>query len=180
VPALQAFSTVILTVHVATCRIDPAQCDQARLSRPSAQLISAAETAVTAVQPYPIVSNLIDRFGDWLKQRRELNELSELDGAEFRRMAHELGLAPSDLDAIVRKGVNGAEELPQMLRALGFSEAAIAGIQPPQMMEMRHACAGCKHKRACGVDLAAKTAPANYENYCANTNDIALLAQSTK
>jgi hypothetical protein len=102
---------------------------------------------MTSVHPYPLVSNLIERLGDWLIQRRQLNELGALDSGEFRRMAHELGLAPSDLDTIVRKGVNGAEELPQMLRALGFDEAAIARIQPPDMMEMRHACASCAHKR---------------------------------
>jgi uncharacterized protein YjiS (DUF1127 family) len=135
---------------------------------------------MTSVQPYPVVSNLIERFGDWIQQRRQLNELSQLDSSEFRRMAHELGLAPSDLDTIVRKGVNSAEELPQMLRALGFKEADIAKIQPPHMMEMRHACAGCAHKRACGADLAAKTAASNYENYCANANDITLLARAAE
>ncbi len=111
---------------------------------------------MTSVQPYPVVSNLIERIGDWLIQRRQLNELGALDSGEFKRMAHELGLAPSDLDTIVRRGVNGAEELPQMLRALGFDEAAIAKIRPPDMMEMRHACASCAHKQACGADLAAK------------------------
>ncbi|MGM4926086.1 hypothetical protein AB7714_24530 [Tardiphaga sp. 1201_B9_N1_1] len=135
---------------------------------------------MTSVQPYPVVSNLIERIGDWLIQRRQLNELGALDSGEFKRMAHELGLAPSDLDTIVRRGVNGAEELPQMLRALGFDEAAIAKIRPPDMMEMRHACASCAHKRACGADLAAKTAAANYENYCANANDITLLARAAE
>lgn len=129
-------------------------------------------------QPYPVVGHLIDRLGHWINQRRQLAELSELDSGEFRRMAHELGLAPGDLDTLVRKGVDGAQELPQMLRALGFDQAAIDRIQPPQMMEMRHACAGCKHKRTCQGDLAAHTAPAHYENYCANTNDIALLIQA--
>ncbi|WP_371421870.1 DUF6455 family protein [Tardiphaga sp.] len=135
---------------------------------------------MTSVQPYPLVSNFIERLGDWLIQRRQLNELGALDSGEFKRMAHELGLAPSDLDTIVRKGVTGAEELPRMLRALGFDEAAIARIQPPHMMEMRHACASCAHKRACGTHLAAKTAAANYENYCANANDITLLARAAE
>jgi uncharacterized protein YjiS (DUF1127 family) len=132
------------------------------------------------IQPYPVVSHLIERLGHWIKQRRELNELHDLDSTEFRRMAHELGLAPADLDTLVRKGAQGAEELPQMLRALGFDEAAIAKIQPPQMMEMRHTCASCAHKRECGNDLAAKTSAANYENYCANAKDIALLARSAE
>jgi uncharacterized protein YjiS (DUF1127 family) len=99
---------------------------------------------VTSTQPYPVVSNLIDRFGHWIKQRRELNELNHLDSGEFKRMAHELGLTSGDLDALIRKGAQGAEELPELLRVLGFDEAAIARIQPPVMMEMRHACASAR------------------------------------
>lgn len=135
---------------------------------------------MTSTQPYPVVSNLIDRLGHWIKQRRELNELNHLDSGEFKRMAHELGLTSGDLDALIRKGTQGAEELPELLRALGFDEAAIARIQPPVMMEMRHACSDCAHKRACRSDLAANTAAANYENYCANANDIALLSRSVE
>ncbi len=135
---------------------------------------------MTSTQPYPVVSSLIDRLGHWIKQRRELNELNHLDSGEFERMAHELGLTSGDLDALVRKGAQGAEELPELLRALGFDEAAIARIQPPVLMEMRHSCAECTHKRACRSDLAANTAAANYENYCANANDITLLSGSVE
>ncbi|WP_211911999.1 DUF6455 family protein [Tardiphaga alba] len=130
---------------------------------------------MTTAQQYPVVSYLIDQFGAWVQQRRQLNELSGLDHGEFTRMAHELGLAPGDLTDLVRRGVDGAEELPQMLRALGFTEEAITRIAPPQMMEMRHACAGCTHKQACHVDLAAKTAAAHYEDYCANANELTLM-----
>ena len=130
---------------------------------------------MTPAQPYPVVSYLIGQFGEWLRQRRQLQELGELDRSEFSRMAHELGLAPGDLEALVRRGVEGAEELPQMLRALGFDEKAITAIAPPKMAEMRHACAGCAHKRACHVGLAANTSATHYEDYCANANDITLM-----
>lgn len=130
---------------------------------------------MTPAQPYPVVSYLIDQFSDWLKQRRRLHELGELDRGEFSRMAHELGLAPGDLEALVRRGVDGAEELPRMPPVLGFDEAAIKKIAPPQMSQMRHACAGYAHKRPCHVDLAANTAAANYEDYCANANEITLM-----
>jgi hypothetical protein len=131
-------------------------------------------------QPYPVVSHLLDRFGSWLKQRRELDELSQLNGGEIRRMASELGLAPSDLDALVRRGIAGTAELPQMLRALRFDDKAIARIAPPQMAQMRHACAECAHKRTCGADLAAHTAAKNFETYCVNANDIALLQRGQR
>jgi hypothetical protein len=128
-----------------------------------------------AHHPYPVVSYVLDQLGDWLQQRRQFAELGGLDPGEHRRMAHELGLTPADLDALVRHGTDGAEELPRLLRALGFHEEAINKIAPPQMMEMRHTCTGCAHKRACRADLTARTAAAKYEDYCANANEITLM-----
>lgn len=135
---------------------------------------------MTTEPSFPVVGYWLDQLGAWLRQRRQLNELSALDRNEFGRMAGELGLSPADLQALVRRGVTGAEELPEMLRALGFDNDAIARIAPPQLMEMRHACSGCAHKHACNADLAAKTAAANYENYCANANEITLLRDRRK
>lgn len=130
---------------------------------------------MTSAPSYPVVSYWFDRFSDWLKQSRQLHELGQLDRGEYSRMAHELGLAPSDLEMLVRRGVDGAEELPQMLRALGFDETAIARISPPLMMEMRHACTGCSHKNECHAHLADHTAAKHYEDYCANANEITLM-----
>jgi uncharacterized protein YjiS (DUF1127 family) len=49
------------------------------------------EGTVTTVQgePYPFVTKMIDLFGDWLKQRRELRELMQLeaDPGELERVA---------------------------------------------------------------------------------------------
>jgi len=130
---------------------------------------------MTSAPSYPVVSYWLDRFSEWLKQSRQLHELGQLDRGEYSRMAHELGLAPSDLERLVRRGVDGAEELPQMLRALGFDETAINRIAPPLLMEMRHACTGCGHKNDCHAHLAAKTAAAHYEEFCANANDSTLM-----
>ena len=35
-------------------------------------------------QPYPVVSRVVDIFGEWLKHRRGLREMREMDAAEFR------------------------------------------------------------------------------------------------
>lgn len=131
---------------------------------------------MTMSRSFPVVGHLFDRYGSWRQRRRQLIELDGLDPHEYRRMALELGVAPDDLDALVRRGTDGAEELPQMLGALGFDDGAIASVAPPRMMEMRHACAGCAHKKACRADLAAHTAPAHFEDYCANANELTLLA----
>jgi hypothetical protein len=55
-----------------------------------------------------------------------------------------------------------------MLYALGIDEAAIRRAEPALLQDMERVCSFCKHKRQCHHELAAGTAPANYEEYCGN------------
>jgi hypothetical protein len=67
---------------------------------------------------YPIVNNMIDRFGNWLERRREIRELRGLDSGEFASIARELRVTSADLDTFVRQGPHAADELPKLLRLL--------------------------------------------------------------
>jgi hypothetical protein len=57
-------------------------------------------------EPYPFVTKIIDLFGDWLKQRRELNEMMQFaaDPGELERVARELNVTSADLERLVRQG----------------------------------------------------------------------------
>src|ERR1700693_2525127 len=116
----------------------------------------------------PVVETLIHSFGDWLKHRREMNELRELNTSEFDRIASELRVSPSDLSELVRQGPHAADELPQMLKVLGIDEEALARTQPLVLRDMERVCALCHQKRQCDRDLAAGTSPEHYEGYCLN------------
>ncbi len=131
------------------------------------------------VQP-PVSRTLIERLTDWLQRRRGIGEMSQLDAAEFARIASELGLAPRELDTLVHRGPHAADEMPKMLRALGFTEEAIAKIQPPQRQDMERACSLCQHKLACGKDLAANAVADHYESYCNNAETINDLARTLR
>ena len=73
----------------------------------------------TATRPYPIVQDLIESFAGWLKHRREMSEMRQLDRADFDRIANDLRIAPDDLEELVRHGRHAPDELPKMLeRAL--------------------------------------------------------------
>jgi hypothetical protein len=78
--------------------------DVARLSATDQNYISV-EDAVTTTQhePYPFVTKVIDMFGDWLKQRRELNELMEYE-AEFGELAYMITALGIDEAALRRAG----------------------------------------------------------------------------
>jgi len=123
-------------------------------------------------KPYPVVGRVIDIFGEWLKRRRELREMREMDAANFGRIASELRMSSADLEALVRRGPHAADELPKMLAALGIDQDNLARTEPLVLRDMERVCALCSHKRQCDRDLAAGTAAAHYDEYCANAPTI--------
>ena len=122
--------------------------------------------------PYPRVEMLIDTFGDWLKHRRELKEMREMDAANFGRIAGELRISSADLEALVRRGPHATDELPKMLKAIGINQEALARTEPLVLRDMERVCALCNQKHRCDRDLANGTSAAQYAEYCANAPTI--------
>jgi transcriptional regulator with XRE-family HTH domain len=128
----------------------------------------------TQREPYPFVTKVIDLFGDWLKQRRELHELTEYaaEFGELEPVARELNVTPADLERLVRQGSQGANELRYTLTALGIDEAALWRAEPALLRDMERVCSFCTHKRQCHQELAAGTGATNYVEYCENADTI--------
>ena len=127
----------------------------------------------SCAKPYARLELLIGTFADWLKHRRELNELHKLDGAEFARIASDLQISPDDLDTLVAKGPQAGDELGKLLQALGIDEASLARAQPLVRRDMERVCSLCGHKRECDRDLMAGASAQRYEGYCPNAPTIA-------
>jgi hypothetical protein len=123
-------------------------------------------------KPFPRLELVLSTFADWLKHRREMREVRELDRADFDRIATDLRISPTDLDELVRQGPHSADELPNMLKALGISEANLAKTQPMLLRDMERVCALCGHKRQCDRDLIAGTAAEHFAGYCPNAPTI--------
>lgn len=132
----------------------------------------------TASRPYPIVQDLIDSFAGWLKHRRELNELRQLDHDNFARIAADLRIAPDDLEELVRHGHHAADELPKMLEQLGISAEQLGRTQPLLLRDMERVCSMCGHKGQCDRDLASGTAAENYHGYCGNASTLESLERT--
>jgi len=124
---------------------------------------------------YPTVERLIDMFGDWLKHRRELGELHQLESVEFDRIAQDLRISPGELTELVHQGPRATAELPKLLAALGIDHDDLARIQPVVWRDMERVCALCQDKRRCDRDLAAGTAAKHYEEYCLNAPTIDMI-----
>jgi hypothetical protein len=123
-------------------------------------------------KPYPTVTRMVDIFGEWLKHRRELREMRDMDAANFGQIADDLRMSSADLEALIRQGPHAADELPKMLAALGIDQDDLARTEPLVLRDMERVCSMCIHKRRCDRDLADGTAAAHYEEYCANSPTI--------
>jgi hypothetical protein len=123
-------------------------------------------------KPDSVVERLTHTFSDWLKHRRELNEMRQLNTSEFDRIANDLRVSPADLNELVRHGPHAADELPKLLKALGVDENDLARIEPMVLHDMERVCALCQHKGECDRDLAAGTSAEHYQGYCLNAPTI--------
>ncbi len=135
---------------------------------------------ITQTKPHPVVETLVNTFNDWLKQRRELSEIRQLNRTEFDRIASELRVSPTDLNELVRKGPHAADELPKLLQLLGIDEEYLAHTQALVLRDMERVCALCAHKGQCDRDLADDTLSEHYEGYCPNAPTIDVLGRPVK
>jgi hypothetical protein len=120
------------------------------------------------VKVHPIVENVINLFGDWLRHRQEMRELRDMNSGEFARIASDLCVSPADLDAVIRQGPHASDELPRLLKILGIDEAALSRTQPVLQRDMMRVCAVCRQKSLCNFDLDAGALAQRYEEYCPN------------
>ena len=122
----------------------------------------------TQTKSYPIVENVINLFGDWLKHRQEMRELRDMDSGDFVRIARDLCITPAELDAVVRQGPHASDELPRLLKSLGITPGILSRTQPVLQRDMVRVCASCGQKALCNHDLDAGASAQHYEEYCPN------------
>lgn len=123
---------------------------------------------------------LIGKFVDWLKHRRELSEIRQMNRADIEAIATDLRVSPDDLDRLIDAGPHGADEMPQMLQALGIDAQKLAQAQPLMVRDMQRVCALCRDKAQCHGDIAAGKAAEHYKEYCPNAPSIDSLGPSIK
>src|ERR1700686_4178881 len=107
-------------------------------------------------------------MANWFRRQRERYELERMGSAEFNRLAHDIGVSPSDLDQLVAKG-RDPEQLALMLQALVIDEQALARLEPALLRDMRRICGVCQASDDCARELACGTAVHNYREFCINT-----------
>ena len=124
------------------------------------------------------ITYLINTVADWLKHRRELNEVRQLDRFEFDRIAADLEISSSELEELARRGLHAADEFPLLLKALEIDEASLERMYPLVLRDMERVCSLCRHKERCDMDLADGTSAEYFSSYCPNESTIKQLERT--
>jgi hypothetical protein len=134
---------------------------------------------------YPFVEAAFTAIANWVTSYRNAvglkNEFAMCGTEEVARMAKDIGVTPSQLQELVRKGPDSANLLKRMLVALRVDPKIIADIDPLVMREMKWLCITCGSKKRCKHELAKGTATEHFHEFCPNAVSInELLDQKTQ
>jgi len=124
----------------------------------------------------PFVEAALGAIADWVTNYRNAvgfnNEFDMCGPDEVMRMAEDIGVTPSQLQELVRKGGNSANLLKRMLVALHVDPKVIADMDPLVMREVKWLCITCCNKRQCEHEIAKGTAVEHFQKYCPNAVSI--------
>ena len=125
---------------------------------------------------YPLVGAAFKSIADWVTSYRNaigfINEFGTCRPDEVMRMTKDIGLTPSQLQELVRKGPDSANLLKRMLVALHVDPKIIADMDPLVMREMKWLCITCNNKKRCEHELAKGTATEHFHEFCPNAVSI--------
>ena len=103
-------------------------------------------------KPYPVVSLVVDTFGEWLKHRRELKEMREMDAANFGRIAERIA------DVFRRSGGAGPPGAACRRRAAEDAGRRSASTRRIWRGPSRSCCATWSASARCATTSASATA----------------------
>ena len=133
-------------------------------------------------QQYPIIGPAIVAVADWWRRhsaaRESLTDFDACDPAERRRIAGDVGLSASELQALARRGGDAAELLPRRMAVLRLDPKKIGRTDGRVLQDLQRVCALCDSKRRCAKDLAHKPRDAVWEQYCPNSGTLGALQAS--
>jgi hypothetical protein len=137
---------------------------------------SAMVTRGNELPGHPLVEVALNAIANWVTNYRNAIGLKDEFGMcgpnEVMRMAKDIGVTPSQLRELVRKGPDSAKLLRGLLAALHVDPKIIADMDPLVMREMQWLCITCNNKKRCQHELAKGTATEHFHEYCPNAISI--------
>ncbi len=126
-------------------------------------------------------TSVTDRVSAWIWSGvASLCEQSQLTGiphGELDRIARDIGLhSGRQLTAVVARGRDGAQQMPEMAELLGVDVVAVREALPAVVREMEVNCCLCANKARCESSLEDGTAKYIAHQICPNTETFSALA----
>lgn len=132
--------------------------------------------ASNPVKPYPAFKSFIAAFREWVRHRRLIRQcdarFAACDRSEIERIAHDVGLSPSDLRQMARLGPDAAQQLLDRMAVLHLDADALAKREPGTMRDMQRLCSSCISKKRCQRDLLLRYDDPMWRHYCPNADTL--------
>jgi hypothetical protein len=120
---------------------------------------------------------IANRVREYVSATRLRHEFDWLTPEEIAGIARDVGVGTSDLTRFVKAGPHAADQLPELMRALGIGPAVVG--DEAAMRELKLVCIACRCKAQCDHDLASGTAPENFASYCPNAQVLGCLRKAS-
>lgn len=133
------------------------------------------EVAMTdlAVRKPGLLRMMADAFARYRRRQAKQVQFYALGEVESERVAHDLGLARTDLEALVGKEDDSASLMEARLSDNGID---IKSIELGVLRDMQRCCSQCDQKDLCEHELVDKPKAASWPSYCPNEQTMAALA----
>ena len=135
-----------------------------------------------AIPDHERLQLVLGAIAQWVEKYRYASgmrkEMASYTAEQVADIAHELGVRPSELAALARKGPHAADLLNKLLAALGVDADKLSHSDPAVMRDLQRLCISCGHKRQCEHDLARGEAAGLFHDYCPNAFTIDALLKA--
>jgi hypothetical protein len=128
----------------------------------SRRLIPAEEITMSTV-----FSTVTTWWHNWRTARATLASLDRC-GDDPEWIAHDLGIAATELRALAGRWPDSAGLLNCRLAALDLTGAEIQRTEPQVLSDLQRVCTICKSRRRCKHDLAENPCNQVWREYCPN------------
>lgn len=122
---------------------------------------------------------VLSRLLGWLSRAYEgaceADVIAALDDDTIRRISGEWGMQPDQLLELAKAGPRAADEMPQMMKALGIDPMEVENRFRAMFHQMQVNCSHCGHKGECKRDLATDAAAKEFNSYCNNAAELSVL-----
>ena len=120
------------------------------------------------------------RFISWWRTRSELTDLECCGSVEVDRIAHDLGIAASELRTLASYGPNAAELLNRRMAALRIDPDRVGTLDLFTLRDLQRLCTTCRSRKQCARDLADPSRDRaengqDWQDYCPNAATLNML-----